>query len=62
MGPMAHGGLAHATSLAAAFNVSVLFAILVKRLGVFLLPTCWILCADFLGLTCYGRVPVLLEG
>lgn len=35
MGPMAHGGLALATSLAAAVNVSVLFAILVKRLGGF---------------------------
>lgn len=35
MGPMAHGGLALATSLAAAFNVSVLFVILVKRLGGF---------------------------
>jgi len=35
MWPMAHGGLALATSLAAAFNVSLLFAILVKRLGGF---------------------------
>jgi len=35
MGPMAHGGLALATSLAAAFNVLLLFAILVGRLGGF---------------------------
>ncbi|MEW6533428.1 MAG: murein biosynthesis integral membrane protein MurJ [Thermodesulfobacteriota bacterium] len=35
MGPMAHGGLALATSIAAAFNVIVLFVILVKRLGGF---------------------------
>jgi putative peptidoglycan lipid II flippase len=35
MRPMAHGGLALATSLAAAFNVLLLFAILVKRLGGF---------------------------
>ncbi|AFM25543.1 murein biosynthesis integral membrane protein MurJ [Desulfomonile tiedjei] len=35
MGPMAQGGLALATSLAAALNVLVLFAILVKRLGRF---------------------------
>lgn len=35
MGPMAQGGLALATSLAAAFNVLVLFVILVKRLGGF---------------------------
>jgi putative peptidoglycan lipid II flippase len=32
---MAHGGLALATSLAAAFNVLLLFAILVGRLGGF---------------------------
>lgn len=35
MGPMAHGGLAFATSIAAAFNVIVLFVILVRRLGGF---------------------------
>jgi putative peptidoglycan lipid II flippase len=35
MGPMKQGGLALATSLAAAFNVSILFAILVPRLGRF---------------------------
>jgi putative peptidoglycan lipid II flippase len=35
MGPMQQGGLALATSLAAAFNVAVLFAILIKRLGSF---------------------------
>jgi putative peptidoglycan lipid II flippase len=35
MGPMAQGGLALATSLAAAFNLLVLFGILVKRLGGF---------------------------
>jgi putative peptidoglycan lipid II flippase len=35
MGPMAHGGLAFATSIAATFNVTVLFVILVKRLGGF---------------------------
>jgi putative peptidoglycan lipid II flippase len=35
MGPMKQGGLALATSLAAAFNVIVLFAILLKRLGQF---------------------------
>jgi putative peptidoglycan lipid II flippase len=35
MGPMAQGGLALATSLAAAFNVLLLFAILLKRLGTF---------------------------
>lgn len=35
MGPMAQGGLALATSLAAAFNVLVLFLILVRRLGGF---------------------------
>jgi len=35
MGPMAQGGLALATSLAAAFNVAVLFAILIRRLGRF---------------------------
>ncbi|HMK37234.1 MAG TPA: lipid II flippase MurJ, partial [Desulfomonilaceae bacterium] len=35
MGPMAHGGLALATSLAAACNLVVLFAILVPRLGDF---------------------------
>lgn len=35
MGPMQQGGLALATSLAAAFNVIVLFAILVPRLGGF---------------------------
>ena len=35
MGPMAQGGLALATSLAAAFNVLLLFAILAKRLGGF---------------------------
>lgn len=35
MGPMKQGGLALATSLAAAFNVIVLFVILVKRLGCF---------------------------
>lgn len=35
MGPMAQGGLALATSLAAAFNVLLLFAILVRRLGGF---------------------------
>lgn len=35
MGPMAQGGLALATSLAAAFNVLVLFGILVRRLGSF---------------------------
>ncbi|MFZ5865455.1 MAG: murein biosynthesis integral membrane protein MurJ [Thermodesulfobacteriota bacterium] len=35
MGPMAHGGLAFATSIAAAFNVIVLFVILVRRLGAF---------------------------
>jgi putative peptidoglycan lipid II flippase len=35
MGPMAQGGLALATSLAAAFNVVFLFIILVRRLGGF---------------------------
>jgi putative peptidoglycan lipid II flippase len=35
MGPMRHGGLALATSLAAAFNLVVLFAILIQRLGSF---------------------------
>lgn len=35
MGPMKQGGLALATSLAAAFNVGVLFAILIRRLGAF---------------------------
>jgi putative peptidoglycan lipid II flippase len=35
MGPMKQGGLALATSLAAAFNVGVLFAILIPRLGGF---------------------------
>jgi len=35
MGPMAQGGLALATSLAAAFNVLLLFFILVRRLGLF---------------------------
>jgi putative peptidoglycan lipid II flippase len=35
MGPMAQGGLALATSLAAAFNLLVLFGLLVKRLGSF---------------------------
>jgi putative peptidoglycan lipid II flippase len=35
MGPMQQGGLALATSLAAAFNVVVLFVILVRRLGSF---------------------------
>lgn len=35
MGPMAHGGLALATSIAAAFNVLLLFAILTRRLGGF---------------------------
>lgn len=35
MGPMAHGGLALATSLSAWFSVSVLFWILVRRLGQF---------------------------
>jgi putative peptidoglycan lipid II flippase len=35
MGPMKQGGLALATSLAAAFNVTVLFTILVRRLGQF---------------------------
>ncbi|MGO9568245.1 MAG: murein biosynthesis integral membrane protein MurJ [Desulfomonilaceae bacterium] len=35
MGPMKQGGLALATSLAAAFNVVVLFAILIRRLGQF---------------------------
>jgi putative peptidoglycan lipid II flippase len=35
MGPMKQGGLALATSLAAAFNVMVLFSILLKRLGQF---------------------------
>ena len=35
MGPMAQGGLALATSLAAAFNVSVLFVMLTRRLGRF---------------------------
>jgi putative peptidoglycan lipid II flippase len=35
MGPMKQGGLALATSLAAAFNVAVLFAILLRRLGRF---------------------------
>ena len=35
MGPMKQGGLALATSLSAAFNVSVLFAILIRRLGQF---------------------------
>ncbi len=35
MGSMAQGGLALATSLAAAFNVLVLFGILVRRLGSF---------------------------
>ncbi len=35
MGPMRQGGLALATALAATFNVAVLFAILVKRLGHF---------------------------
>ncbi len=35
MGPLRHGGLALAVSLAAACNVSVLFWILIRRLGVF---------------------------
>ena len=35
MGPMKQGGLALATSLAAAFNVAILFAILIRRLGQF---------------------------
>ncbi len=35
MGPMAQGGLALATSLAAAVNLSMLFVILVRRLGEF---------------------------
>jgi putative peptidoglycan lipid II flippase len=35
MGPMKQGGLALATSLAAAFNVALLFAILIRRLGQF---------------------------
>jgi putative peptidoglycan lipid II flippase len=35
MGPMKQGGLALATSAAAAFNVTVLFVILVRRLGCF---------------------------
>jgi putative peptidoglycan lipid II flippase len=35
MGPMKQGGLALATSLAAAFNVAFLFAILIRRLGQF---------------------------
>ncbi|MFH0824248.1 MAG: murein biosynthesis integral membrane protein MurJ [Pseudomonadota bacterium] len=35
MGPMGHGGLALATSVSAAFNVCLLFALLVRRLGVF---------------------------
>jgi putative peptidoglycan lipid II flippase len=35
MGPMAQGGLALATSLSAAFNVVVLLAILIRRLGTF---------------------------
>lgn len=35
MKPMSQGGLALATSLAAAFNLLVLFAILLKRLGTF---------------------------
>jgi putative peptidoglycan lipid II flippase len=35
MGPMAQGGLALATSVAAGFNVLVLFFILVRRLGQF---------------------------
>jgi putative peptidoglycan lipid II flippase len=35
MGPMKQGGLALATSLAAAFNVAFLFAILMKRLRQF---------------------------
>ncbi len=35
MRPMKQGGLALATSLSAAFNVSVLFAILIRRLGQF---------------------------
>jgi putative peptidoglycan lipid II flippase len=35
MGPMKQGGLALATSLAAAFNLTVLFTILVRRLGQF---------------------------
>jgi putative peptidoglycan lipid II flippase len=35
MGPMAQGGLALATSLAAAFNVVALFVVLVRRLGGF---------------------------
>jgi putative peptidoglycan lipid II flippase len=35
MGPMKQGGLALATSLAATFNLVVLFAILLRRLGEF---------------------------
>jgi putative peptidoglycan lipid II flippase len=35
MGPMKQGGLALATSLAAAFNVTFLFAVLIRRLGQF---------------------------
>ncbi len=35
MGPMAHGGLALATSIAAAVNVIILFVILIRRLGEF---------------------------
>ena len=35
MGPMRHGGLAFATAISAAFNVSILFFILVRRIGFF---------------------------
>ena len=35
MGPMRHGGLALATAISAALNVSILFTILVRRVGLF---------------------------
>ncbi len=35
MGPMRHGGLAFATAISAAFNLAILFFILIRRIGFF---------------------------
>jgi putative peptidoglycan lipid II flippase len=55
MGPMKQGGLALATSLAAAFNVVLLFSILIRRLGQF--PT-----AEFLNSLTRISVASLIMG
>lgn len=55
MGPMKQGGLALATSLAAAFNVALLFAILLRRLGQF--PT-----AEFAGSLAKISIASLIMG